>query len=189
MFEPLLAALREEVSGERALAAVEAVSRFHRVQASPGYDQAASWLAGELEASGLRVSLEHAPGDGIARRLGALMPEGWECSRARATLVDGAARETLCDYERLKLSLILRSAPARGRFPIVALEDGTEDEHYRDREVRGRIVLTRGGVRRVHELAVIERGAAGILFDGRRLLPPVRGPLDDPEAVAYTSFW
>jgi aminopeptidase YwaD len=189
MFEPLLQALRDQVSGARALAAVEAVSRFHRVQASPGYDDAASWLAGELEASGLKVALEHAPGDGIARRLGALMPEGWECSQAHATLVDGRARATLCDYARLKLSLILRSAPARGKFPIVVLEDGTEDEHYRGREVRGRIVLTRGAVQRVHQLAVVERGAAGLLFDGRRLLPPVRGPLDDPEAVAYTSFW
>ena len=51
------------------------------------------------------------------------------------------------------------------------------------------VVLTRGAVHRVLELAVRERGAAGILFDGRRELPPVRGPLDDPDAVTYTSFW
>lgn len=189
MFEPLLDALRGEVSGERALATVEAVARFHRIQASPDYDAAAAWLVGQLEASRLRVEVEHVPGDGRTRCLGALMPEGWECSHGRATLVDAGARETLCDYGRLKLSLILRSAPARGRFPVVAIEDGTEDEHYRGRDVRGRVVLTRGAAQRVHELAVIERGAAGILFDGRRLLPPVRGPLDDPDAVTYTSFW
>lgn len=189
MIEPLIGALRDQVSGERALAAVEAVSRFHRVQASPGYDAAAGWLMGELEASGLRVEVEHAPGDGRSRRLGALMPEGWACAHARATLLDAGTREDLCDYDRLKLSLILRSDPARGRFPLIAIEDGTEDEHYRGREVRGHVVLTRGAVQRVHQLAVVERGAAGILFDGRRLLAPVRGPLDDPDAVSYTSFW
>ena len=189
MFEPLLDAVRQEVSGERALAAVEAVSRFHRVQASPGYDAAASWLSGELEASGLRVEIEHVPGDGRTRRLGALMPEGWECTHARAVLVDAGARATLCDYGSLKLSLILRSEAARGRFPLALIEDGTEDDHYRGRDVRGHVVLTRGAVQRVHQLAVVEHGAAGILFDGRRLLPPVRGPLDDPEAVTYTSFW
>ena len=189
MFEPLLEAVRQEVSGERALAAVEAVARFHRVQASPGYDAAAAWLGGELEASGLKVEVEHVPGDGRTRRLGALMPEGWECTHARAVLVDAGARTTLCDYGRLKLSLILRSEAARGRFPLVLIEDGSEDDHYRGRDVRGHVVLTRGGVQRVHQLAVVERGAAGILFDGRRLLPPVRGPLDDPEAVTYTSFW
>ena len=189
MFEPVLEAVRAEVSGERALAAVEAVARFHRVQASPGYDAAAAWLAGELEPLGLDVGLEHVVGDGRTRCLGALMPEGWECTRAHATLLDGGSREPLCDYGRLKLSLILRSDPARGRYPLAVLEDGTEDEHYRDLDVRGRMVLTRGAVHRVHQLAVVERGAAGILFDGRRLLPPVRGPLDDPDAVSYTSFW
>ena len=189
MFETLLEAVRAEVSGGRALATVEALAGFHRVQASPGYDDAAGWLARAFEPLGLRGAVEHVPGDGRTRFLGALMPEGWACSQARATLVDAGSRETLCDYERLKLSLILRSAPARGRFPLVALEDGAEDEHYRGIDVRGRVVLTRGAVQRVHELAVVERGAAGVLFDGRRLLPPVRGPLDDPDAVSYTSFW
>ncbi|HEY6865793.1 MAG TPA: DUF4910 domain-containing protein, partial [Candidatus Eisenbacteria bacterium] len=189
MFEPLLEAVRAEVSGERALATVEAIARHHRVQASPGYDEAAAWLASQLEPQGLGVELEHVPADGRTRILGALMPEGWACAHARATLRDGASSETLCDYARLKLSLIQRSDPARGRHPVVALEDGTEEEHYRGVDVRGRVVLTRGAVHRVHQLAVLERGAAGLLYDGRRLLPPVRGPLDDPEAVAYTSFW
>ena len=189
MFEPLLEALRAEISGESALGAVSAIAGFHRVQASPGYDAAAQWLAGELERAGLAVEVEHVPGDGRTRFLGALMPEGWECARATAVLFDGAAREVLCDYARLKLSLIQRSAPARGRYPLQLLEDGTEDAHYEGLEVRGKVVLTRGPVHRVHQLAVVERGAAGILFDGRRLLPPVRGPMDDPEAVTYTSFW
>ena len=189
MFEPLLEAVRAEASGERALKTVEAIARFHRIQASPGYDEAAAWLASQLEPLRLGVELEHVPADGRTRVLGALMPEGWACARAHATLMDGRASETLCDYARLKLSLIQRSDPARGRYPVVALEDGTEEEHFRGLDVRGRVVLTRGAVHRVHQLAVIERGAAGLLFDGRRLLPPVRGPLDDPEAVAYTSFW
>jgi hypothetical protein len=36
---------------------------------------------------------------------------------------------------------------------------------------------------------VVERGAAGLLYDGRRLLPPVRDRFDDPDSLAYTSFW
>src|SRR5439155_5324105 len=189
MFEPLLERIRGRISGERALAAVAAVARFHRVQASPGYDAAADWLAGELAAAGLTVEIEHVPADGRTRRLGMLMPEGWQCTHGRATLVDGRVREPLCDHAALKLAVIQRSAPARGRFPLVALEDGTEDAHYQGLDVRGRVVLTAGAVHRVHALAVVERGAAGILADGRRLMPPVRGPEHDREAVNYTSFW
>src|SRR5262249_50056828 len=97
-----------------------------------------------------------------------------------------AARERLCDYEAEKLSLILRSAPARGRFPIVALED-TKDE--RPAPVRGAVVLTRSAAHAAHRRWVVEGGAAGLLHDGRRLVPPVRDGFDDPDALSYTSFW
>ena len=189
MFRPLLEQVRQQVSGERALESVRALTRFHRVQASPGYDRAAEWLAEKLEAAGLEVELTQAQGDGRTRCLGQLMPEGWECTHARAVLHAGERRETLCDYETQRLSLILRSTPARGRYPLIVLEDGTEDDHYRGIEVRGRVVLTSGDVHRVHRLAVVERGAAGLLSDGRRLVPPVRDRFDDPDAVPYTSFW
>jgi hypothetical protein len=189
MFHGLLEAVRREASGDRALESVRALARFHRVQSSPGYDEAADWLAGQLESSGCPVEIDKVPGDGRTRYLGHLMPEGWACARAQATLVDGASREQLCDYAAEKLSLVLRSAPAHGRFPIIALDDGTRDDHYQGRDVGEKVVLTRGAVQRVHELAVLERGAAGILSFGRRLLPPVRDRFDDPDALAYTSFW
>jgi hypothetical protein len=192
VIESWLEAVRAQVSGERALETVAAIARFHRIQSSPGYDAAAGWLAGQLEPlarSGVRSEIERVPGDGRTRRLGALMPEGWECTHARATLWDRGGSETLCDHARSKLSLIQRSAPARGRHPLVTLDDGTEPAHYDGLDVHGKVVVTRGAVHRVHRLAVVERGAAGLLFDGRRLLPPVRGPEDDPDSVAYTSFW
>ncbi|HEY3216143.1 MAG TPA: DUF4910 domain-containing protein [Candidatus Eisenbacteria bacterium] len=189
MFRGWLGQVERETSGERALDSIRELSRFHRVQASPGYDRAAEWLAGRLEAAGLPVELERVPGDGRTRLLGQLMPEGWEASRATATLVDGTRRERLCDYGVEKLSLVLRSASARGRFPVVALPGGGEDADYRRADVRGAVVLVTGPVQRVHQLAVIERGAVGLFTDGRRLLPPVRDRFDDPDALAYTSFW
>src|SRR5687767_11724878 len=109
MFHRLLERVRHEVSGERALESVRAITRFHRVQSSPGYDQASEWLADRLMAAGLAVDVERVPGDGATRFLGQLMPEGWECMAARATLVAGSRRETLCDYETHPLSLVLRS--------------------------------------------------------------------------------
>ena len=189
MFQPLLEAVRAEASGERALETVRALARFHRVQASPGYDAACRWLGDQLRGLGLEPEIETVAGDGRTRALGHLMPQGWEAREARAVLVDGAVRTVLCEYRAEKLSLILRSAPARGRFPLVDVGEGTHAADYDGRDVKGRVVLTRGAVQRVHELAVVERGAAGLLSYGRRLLPPVRDRFDDPEALAYTSFW
>jgi aminopeptidase-like protein len=186
LFNALLESVRAEVSGERALDSVRSIARYHRVQSSPGYDEAADWLTARLEAYGIAVEREMVPGDGRTRLLGSLMPQGWECTHAVATLVDGVARRRLCDYEAEKLSLILRSAPARGRFPIVALED---DESASGAEVRGAVVLTRSAVHAALRRWVVEGGAAGLLYDGRRLVPPVRDAFDDPDALSYTSFW
>jgi len=189
MFESLSSAVRREVSGERALEAVRALAGFHRVQASPGYDEAAAWMARQLEPLGLEIEVEHVPGDGRTRALGVPMPRGWSCTRAEAALVGAAGREPLCDYAAEPLSLVLRSASARGRYPLVAVADGSQDAHYDGIDVRGAVVLAAGPVHRVHELAVVERGAAGLLTDGRRLLPPVREESDERDAIPYTSFW
>lgn len=183
-------AAKATVSGARAHDAVRALAGFHRVQASPGYDAAADWLQAQLIADGVAVDAERVPGDGRTRYLGGLMPQGWECTRASATLVDArGGRETVCEYDRDRLSLVLRSAPAHGRFALVSAGDGTEAEHYAGLDVRGRVVLARGPVRAVFERAVLERGAAGVLTDTRRPLDPVRGPNDELDALAYTSFW
>jgi aminopeptidase YwaD len=190
MFRELLEKVRAEASGERALETVRAISRFHRVQASPGYDEAAAWVEARLRSFGLEVEVERAPADGRTRCLGHVMPEGWACERAVATLVDGGgARERLCDYDAEKLSLVLRSAPARGTYPIVAVTGGADDADYEGIDVRGAVVLTAAPVHRALDLAVHARGAAGLLTDGRRLVPPVRDAFTDVDALAYTSFW
>ncbi len=189
MFRELLGRARDSADGARARADVAAVSAFHRVQSSPGYDEAARWLEAAIARAGLEPERREVPGDGRTRFLGVLMPQGWACDEAVAVLEDGRARERLCAYPERPLSLVLRSDPVEGRFPLVDVGRGSEPSDYDGRDVRGRVVLASGPVHRVHRLAVVERGAAGILTDTRRLLPPVRGPEDLRDALHYTSFW
>lgn len=189
MFRDLLVAVRAEASGERARESVAAVSRFHRVQSSPGFDAAAAWLEGEIAAIGLTPERDEVSGDGRTRFLGILMPQGWECARARAVLEDGAGSEVLCDTDVHPLAVVLRSTPVRGRFPIVDVGPGTEAAHYAGKDVHGAVVLASGPAHRVHRLAAIERGAAGLLTDTRRLALPVRTEQDERDALNYTSFW
>jgi len=189
MFRDVLAAVRAEVSGERAHAALRDIARFHRIQASPGYDAAADWLAVALAPTGLEVEVEHVPADGATRLLGQLMPEGWAAERGAAWLVDAAgAREPLCDFGAEPLSLIQRSESASGRFPLVAFDD-PDGTPRPGADVRGAVALTHGFARASLEQAVRERGAAGLLCDGRRLFPPVRADALDRDSLAYTSFW
>ena len=109
MFHDLLARVRAEVSGEKALDMVRALTRHHRVQASPGFDAASEWLARQLEAAGLRVEIEHVPGDGRTRCLGALMPQGWECRHGEAWLDEIVGY--LDESRRLLAGLLSRHLP------------------------------------------------------------------------------
>ncbi len=188
MLERWVEAVRPLVSGERALEAVRALARHHRIQASPGYDDAAAWLAAELSRERLAVAVDLVPGDGRTAYLGCTMPEGWACEHARAAVL-GAVAEPVADFGAAPLSIVQRSAPGAGRFALVALADGSRPEDYAGLDVRGRAVLTDGPVQRVHQLAVVERGAAGLVSFGRRLLPPVRTRDHDRDSLAYTSFW
>lgn len=49
--------------------------------------------------------------------------------------------------------------------------------------------LTKSNLERVYQLAVKQRGVAGIPFDGMRELPRVRQRIDLPDAVEYRPFW
>ena len=189
MTDRRLALVAPLVSGERALEDVRAIAQHHRIQASPGYSNAAAWLAGALRDAGLEPEIERVPGDGRTALAGCVMPLGWSCARAHAALHGASGGEAISNFEAEPLSIVQRSVSAAGRWPVVALADGTRAEHYDGIDVRGKVVLTDGAVMRVHQLAVQERGAVGLISDGRRLVPPARTRETDRDSLAYTSFW
>ncbi len=186
MFERTLEAVRREASGTRALDDIVSLTRFHRIQASPGYDAAAEWLEASLVAAGLAPERTLAPADGLTRYGGYPMPEGWRCRHAHATLHGARGDELLADFAAAPLSIVQRSDRARGCFPLVVLPSLDALAHT---DVRAKAVLVSGPVQRAHERAVVARGAAGLVLDGRRLLPPVRTDEHDRDSLAYTSFW
>jgi hypothetical protein len=87
---------------------------------------------------------------------------------------------------------VQRSAatPPGGVFaPLVLVERGEEPEDYAGVDVRGKIVLSGGDARRVHELAVERFGALGLVTDRMATIRNLRAPMDLPDARQYTSFW
>lgn len=186
MYEPLIEAARRHTDGARTLADVRTLARFHRIQSTPGYDEAARWLLGALDAAGLASESREVAADGTTRHLGFPMPEGWRCRSARATLHHRGGTEAVADFATAPLSIVQRSASGRGRWPVVVIDSPSELAHT---DVRGRVVLTSGPAQRMHELAVVEHGAVGLVCDGRRLMPPVRTAEHDLDSLTYTSFW
>jgi hypothetical protein len=190
MFDSTLNTIRQAYSGDVAKRHVAAISQYHRIQASPGYREAANYVRAQLHAAGLSTEVLSFPADDESRFWTMHSFQEWTCAKATLDLVrSGQPVERLCSYQATPISLIQRSAPVDGVFDVVELQDGTEDSHYEGIDVAGKLVLTDGKLPRVYDLAVRRRGAAGILFDGMSESAPGRGPLDLPDGRQYTSFW
>ncbi|MGD8398778.1 MAG: hypothetical protein PVG11_07965, partial [Anaerolineae bacterium] len=177
-FQHTFQTIWERYSGEAAWQAVVDLTRYHRIQASPGFRDAARWLRDELDADGLDVHLLTYAADEATSFWTWPSFQEWACDGARLELLApdppvGLDR-VLADFRACPISLIQRSTSFAGELAVVALDDGVEADDYDGVDVADKLVLTRGDVRRVYELAVAQRGAAGILFDGMRTVNPVR---------------
>lgn len=194
MFHQILSAISEQFSGEAAKAQVAEIARFHRVQASPGFRQAAAFVHGALEKAGIAVETLSFAGDGKTFYWSQLVPPEWDAEEAELWLLaSGEKRERLADYRECKISVIQRSDPTPPggvEADLVVLCDGTEEAHYVGKDVAGKIVLTDSSeIRRVRELAVDMYGALGIVYDGLADAPPIRTRIDLPDARQTVSFW
>lgn len=189
-FRHVLEQIWQTYSGEAAWQTVADLSRFHRIQASPGYRQAAQLLYQRLVRDGLDAEILSFPADEQTQFWAWSSFQEWDCLHASLRLVAPAEEEEmLADFRACPISLIQRSASFDGAAQVVLLEDGEEEAEYEGLDIEGKVVLSRGDLRRVWELAVARHGAAGILYDGMRVVKPVRPEGDLIDARQYTSFW
>jgi aminopeptidase-like protein len=186
----LLKLLGENFSGPLALNFLERISSYHRIQASPGFREAANFCLQTLREAGLKAHLLSYPAQEGVYFWSLPSFQEWEAKEAWCYLEE--PREEACklaDFAENPISLIQRSAPFEGKAEVILLENGENLEDYQGLDLGRKIVLTSGEVSRVQKLAVEKFGAVGILYDGMRSLPPVRERMDLPDARQYTSFW
>ncbi len=190
MLRDSFALVRNRFSGDVAKEHVAAIVRHHRIQGSPGYRAAATYVLDELHKAGLDAQLETFPANRETRFWTESSFQEWHATAARLDLIDPADHACrLADYRQLKLSLIQRSTSFDGTAEVVLLSDGLDQAEYDGLDLAGKIVLTKGDVERVRRLAVEKHGAIGIIFYGMRTVRPVREPMDLPDARQYTSYW
>jgi len=189
MIESLLRTIQREVSGERAMELLNKLVTCHRIQSSPGFREAAHICAETARSWGLETEVLTFNADGKTSFWGCPIPREWEAFDAKLELLE-PQRTKLADFSECKISLIQRSVSAQiDSVEILILNDGLEREEYERIDVERKLVLTKGSVERVHELAIQKFGALGIIYDGMREVKPVRSRIDLPDAREYTSFW
>jgi aminopeptidase YwaD len=194
MFKQVFDKLKAEVSGDIAYNYVAEISRHHRIQASPGIRDACNYAVETLRGCGLEAELHSYPANGRDYDWTNLRFKEWSCRDAWLRLVEPAKNERyLARYQEEKIHVIQRSiaTPEEGVVAEVAVpaNKGEEPGDYEGLDVTGKMVVTDGDVQRVHRLAVVEKGAAGLIYDGMFVRPPnlYEGELDDD--LKYTSYW
>lgn len=194
LYRKILEKVEREASGVNAKNIVAEIIRHHRIQASPGFREAATYCKEWFKENGFdSVEMLEFPGDGKQLYWSYRMPEAWAARDAELRIVSPKkSKKVLCRYRDVPLSLIQRSAPTPSEgieAEVIILEDGTEERDYKGKDVKGKIVLTSGDLELVKALAVDRHGAIGIITDRMPEFPPVRHRMDVANALCYTSFW
>ncbi len=159
--------LRHEASGSAPYENLRALTRLHRVPATPEFDQAANFILERAKEYGLQnVHAEEFPIDGKIHYGLMRSHIAWNVEGARLWQID-PQHTLLGDWSTDPIRLADYSHSADVEAPLIDVGAGTLDSDYAGKDVRGKIVLADGVLSTVQRLAVAKYGAAGILSDMR----------------------
>ncbi|RXI96502.1 DUF4910 domain-containing protein [Anaerobacillus alkaliphilus] len=191
MFEQYKKLIEEELSGRQAFRYAERIAQYHRIQASPGYREAANQIMNLLKRDGVEAELVSYPAKFGDRFLSHQSFKEWHCNSAELW-IETPVRKRVARFEEEEISLIQRSisTPQEGvTTELIIIEDAELDSSYHGLDLKGKIALVRGTPAVVHALAVEKYKAAGLIFDHLAEFPPLRTRMDLPDTRQYTSYW
>jgi len=154
-----------EASGTAPYENLRALSRLHRVPATPEFDQAAELILSRAKEYGLQdVHAERFSIDGKIHYGLMRSHLAWRVDYARLWQI-GSQHTLIGDWSTEPIRLADYSHSAEVEAALVDVGAGTAATDYAGKDVRGKIVLADGILSTVQRLAVMQYGAAGIISD------------------------
>ncbi|MGA7159661.1 MAG: M28 family peptidase [Bacteroidota bacterium] len=178
--------LHESLSGELAKEHVYQITRYHRIQGSRQYRDAANYVLGKLRSYGFSEKdayIETFKSDGKVSYQTWQSPSGWDISWAELRMVE-PYDERIVGYPEIAMSVMTYSNPGNVTAELVWVGSGEKDEDYLGKNVRGKIVLATGYGGNVHRLAVLKYGAKAVVC----FLDDDRAK-EHPDMLQYTGMW
>jgi len=167
--EDVLLQIAEETSGEAAKRNLDTITLQHRMRGSDQFAAATEHVLKKLREYDLdEVELLTYPADGKTMFGTQKSRPVWSVRSAELWELGNIDGETirvrrLGDWDSVPLSLAQDSFSADVTAALVDIGSATSDEHYANKDVRGKLVLTSSQPETVVERAVGELGAAGII--------------------------
>ncbi|WP_375746424.1 M28 family peptidase [Corallococcus interemptor] len=174
--DDVVRALIQESSGDRIHDGVQRLSLLAR-DSVDGYSEAAAWTKAAAEAAGLQDV-----------RLEAMKDEPqWRATHGELW-VAGPHRHRVTSYADLPMSLAIGSGSFEGKdLELVDVGTGTQDAEFAGKDLKGKVVLTRGHPVPALRTAVVKLGAVGVVSS--YTTPPWNAPHrmdgDFPDQVGW----
>ncbi len=183
----LLEVMMAEISRLKPEEKVREIAKYHRIQNSPGIDQAINQMANQLLAAGISTSVECFKSDDYTYYQDYLTPGGWVARKGQLRLVETG--QILADHLIDPIQLLQRSCSTEGveRLEVFVVED-IEELLAEKPDLTGKILLTDQNVHKIKDLVHDPCNARGIIFDGLRKVIG-RDLSEMKTARQYTSFW
>ncbi len=178
--------LHEALSGELAKEHVIAITRNHRIQGSRGYRSAANYVMSKLREYGFSEKdayIESFKSDGKVQYQTWQSPSGWDITSAELRMVE-PYDERIVGYPEIAMSVMTYSNAGDVTAELIWVGEGTHDEDYQGKDIKGKFVLATGYGGNVHRLAVLKYGAKAVvcyLDDDRAKF--------HPDMLQYTGMW
>ncbi|MDQ7824366.1 MAG: DUF4910 domain-containing protein [Candidatus Eremiobacteraeota bacterium] len=150
LLQELVDILFEELSGIKAKEHVLHLSHYHRIQASPGFHEAALYIRQKLVDYGyLDAAMNEYPADGKINHWDWESPIAWKAVDAELWLTE-PHKEILCDFKDIPLYLIAHSQSAVTVADLVDIGTGTEEWQFQDERVKDAIIMATGPAREIY---------------------------------------
>jgi aminopeptidase YwaD len=157
-----ISALSEEISGESAKRNLEGLSRLHRMRGSRDFHRAAELVLGELQKYGYAdAHIEKLPADGKIFYGTQRSRPAWDADFAELWEVDAGRR--MASWDASPITLAEDSESADVTAELIDVGEGSSENDYLAKDVKGEIVLAGSQADAVQRLAVAKHGAAGIV--------------------------
>jgi aminopeptidase YwaD len=181
-----LQGLIDTISGETALDHIRYISQYWRWAPSQGFHEVAEYVVKQAKSYGLEdAHIERFIADKTTTYLGApLYRPSWD-SRAGELWVEEPVREKITSFADIPVCIAGYSRNTDVTAELINVGDGTHEDDYAGKDIKGKIVLGTAGVGELQQMAVFERGALGVLSAWTPEYQTSRTAMDYPDSVTW----
>ena len=162
--EPVVDALANELSGDRALETIRAISANHRIRGSRPFRAAADFIVARARDGGLEdAKVEEFPADGKIFYGTQRSRSPWDADFAELWEVTAGGNKLITSWDKEPMSVAQDSESGEATAELVDVGAGSSENDYAGKDVKGKLILISSQPESAVPLGVAKYGAAGIV--------------------------